>query len=94
MRQSAESVEEQIQEQARRLARQMGLPSTPDVLVTDEAVMPAAAGFLAVVFGMALLIAIHYVTWGWWLLRMRPGDSEDDEKNESANLKYDEPRRH
>ena len=49
-------------------------------------VMPQAAGFLAVVFGMALFIAIHYITWGWWMLRMRPGDSEDDEKNESAFL--------
>lgn len=33
-----------IQNQARVLARQMGLPSTPEVLVTEESVMPAAAG--------------------------------------------------
>jgi uncharacterized membrane protein YqjE len=53
-------------------------------------IMPQAAGLLAVVFGMALFIAIHYITWGWWMLRMRPGDLEDDGKNESAKLKYDE----
>jgi hypothetical protein len=28
---------------------------------------------------MAVFVAIHYVTWGWWMQRMRPGDSEDDE---------------
>ena len=41
---SANPADQRIRNQAHRLARQMGLPSTPDVLVTDEAVMPAAAG--------------------------------------------------
>ena len=57
-------------------------------------VMPQAAGLLAVVFGMALFIALHYVTWGWWMLRKRPDDLDDDENNESAHLNNDEPRRH
>ena len=42
-------------------------------------VIPPARYFLAVVFGMALLIAIQYFTWGWWMLRMRPDDLEDNE---------------
>lgn len=41
---TAEPAGESIRNQARVLSRQMGLPATPEVLVTEEAVMPAAMG--------------------------------------------------
>jgi len=34
-------------------------------------VMPAALGFVLVIAGFTLPLALHYVIWGWWLSKMR-----------------------
>lgn len=44
-------------------------------------VMPAALGFVAVVFGFFCFGAIHYLLWGWWMPRVTRNEN-DREENE------------
>ena len=45
-------------------------------------VMPRIVGFLAVLFGLFLFGALHYVMWGWWLGVPKPGDDGDEDVGE------------
>jgi len=40
-------------------------------LALTAMVIPAAFGFLAVLLGLFLFGALHYVLWGWWLGKPR-----------------------
>ena len=40
-------------------------------------IMPGAFGFLAVLFGIFLFGALHYVLWGWWLAKPPGGDDDE-----------------
>lgn len=39
-------------------------------------VLPAALGFVAVIFGMFSFGVLHYLLWGWWLGKPRQPDED------------------
>ena len=41
-------------------------------------VMPAAAGFLVVLFGFFFLGVFQYLLWGWWMPKQTPDDDQQD----------------
>jgi len=59
----------------------LGLFSAAIALISFAAmVLPQIRGLVLVVGGMAVFIALHYVTWGYWLSRQPPpNDEETDE---------------
>lgn len=42
-------------------------------------VMPQILYILGVVFGMGLIILLHYITWGRWLSKKRPLELDEEE---------------
>lgn len=50
-------------------------------------VMPAALGFVIVIVGFTLPLALHYVIWGWWLSKMR--DDALERERDSNNPRDD-----
>ena len=55
------------------------------LLALVSMVMPQAAGLLAVILGFAAFIALHYFTWGRWLINMsrQQADSDDTQRETS-----------
>jgi len=55
------------------------------LLFLSYLVLPQIFYFLLVIVGMGAFVGLHYVVWGWWLVR-RPYEEHDeqDEKPPSA----------
>lgn len=49
------------------------------LLALTAMVLPQIRGLILVAGGLGLFIALHFVTWGWWLGRMRAEDEPERE---------------